>query len=240
VLTVDPTTHHLAWATPSGGGGGGSLTVEEVDGSPTDSAVTKLVFPNGTLGIASHVATYTPAGGGGGGLTQAYVGYNSIGGTGVSPTNRRHVVQKVTLANDCLLTDIQVYVKQISAANAMSWTPLLYSDNAGKPYYFLSGGAPHSNSGNTYNLYRVGATPGDARWMGMPIGRWLTAGDYWIGFVWNSQGAQYNVFYDASGTSYIWDPGGNIFITDGPDTSGTVYTLTAETRSYSIRANTIR
>jgi hypothetical protein len=66
VLTVDPTTHHLAWATPSGGGGG-SLTVEEVDGSPTDSAVTKLIFPNGTLSISSHEATYTPAGGGGGG-----------------------------------------------------------------------------------------------------------------------------------------------------------------------------
>jgi hypothetical protein len=48
-----------------GGGGGGSLTVEEVDGSPTDSAVTKLVLPNGTLAIASHVATYTPTGGAG-------------------------------------------------------------------------------------------------------------------------------------------------------------------------------
>jgi len=45
--------------------GGGSLTVEEVDGSPTDSAVTKIVFPNSTLAIASHVATYTPSGGGG-------------------------------------------------------------------------------------------------------------------------------------------------------------------------------
>lgn len=58
VLTVDPTTHHLIWATPSGGS---ALTVEEVDGSPTDSAITKIVFPNGSLGIASHVATYTPA-----------------------------------------------------------------------------------------------------------------------------------------------------------------------------------
>lgn len=57
------------WAAPSGGGGG-SLTVEEVDGSPTDSAVTKIVFPNSTLAIASHVATYTPAGGGGGNYTQ--------------------------------------------------------------------------------------------------------------------------------------------------------------------------
>lgn len=44
-----------------GGGGGGSLTVREVDSSPSDSAVTTIVFPNGTLGIASHVATYTPA-----------------------------------------------------------------------------------------------------------------------------------------------------------------------------------
>lgn len=113
VLTVDPTTHLLVWATPSAGftnpmttkgdlivgdtggsairkavgsngqvltadsastggvkwdavsGSGTLTTVEEVDGSPTDSAVTKLVFPNGTLSIASHVATYTPAGGGG-------------------------------------------------------------------------------------------------------------------------------------------------------------------------------
>jgi hypothetical protein len=44
-----------------GTGSGTLTTIEEVDGSPTDSAVTKLVFPNGTLGIASHVATYTPA-----------------------------------------------------------------------------------------------------------------------------------------------------------------------------------
>jgi hypothetical protein len=51
------------WANLAGTGGTGTVTtVEEVDGSPTDSAVTKIVFPNGTLGIASHVATYTPSG----------------------------------------------------------------------------------------------------------------------------------------------------------------------------------
>lgn len=44
------------------------LTVEEVDASPSDSAVTKIVFPNGTLGIASHVATYTPVAAGAGAL----------------------------------------------------------------------------------------------------------------------------------------------------------------------------
>lgn len=45
------------WATPAGGA---ALTVEEVDGSPTDAAITKIVFANGTLGIVGHVATYTP------------------------------------------------------------------------------------------------------------------------------------------------------------------------------------
>lgn len=55
------------WATLGTVSGGTVTTVEEVDGSPTDAAVTKIVFPNGTLSIVGHVATYTPAGGGGGG-----------------------------------------------------------------------------------------------------------------------------------------------------------------------------
>lgn len=50
------------WASPPGGGSG--LTVEEVDGSPTVVA-TKLVLPNGTLGVVGTVATYTPSGGSG-------------------------------------------------------------------------------------------------------------------------------------------------------------------------------
>lgn len=57
VLTVDPITHHLVWATPSAAS---ALTVEEVDGSPTDAAITTIKFPNGTLGIAAHVATFSP------------------------------------------------------------------------------------------------------------------------------------------------------------------------------------
>ena len=38
----------------------GPMTIEEVDGSPTVGA-TKLVLPNGTLGVVGTVATYTPA-----------------------------------------------------------------------------------------------------------------------------------------------------------------------------------
>lgn len=38
-----------------------TITVEEVDTSPTSAVVTKIVFPNGTLSIVGGVATYTPA-----------------------------------------------------------------------------------------------------------------------------------------------------------------------------------
>lgn len=64
VFTTGGTTPEAdLFVVPDGSGtaaAGTLTTIEEADGSPTDSAVTKLVFPNGSLGIASHVATYTP------------------------------------------------------------------------------------------------------------------------------------------------------------------------------------
>jgi hypothetical protein len=42
-------------------GGAASLTVEEVDGSPTDASITKIIFPNDTVSIAAGVATVASA-----------------------------------------------------------------------------------------------------------------------------------------------------------------------------------
>lgn len=76
ILFWDDSAGQLTWLTAgtnltitgttidASGGGGSALTVEEADGSPTDSAITKIIFPNGTLSIVSHEATYTPAAGG--------------------------------------------------------------------------------------------------------------------------------------------------------------------------------
>jgi hypothetical protein len=67
--------------TSSGGGGSGTLTtIEELDGSPTSSSVTKLVLPNGTLGIVGTVATYTPTAG----SADAITGQSGIGGARIS------------------------------------------------------------------------------------------------------------------------------------------------------------
>jgi len=38
----------------------GALWIEENDGSPTDSAATKLIFPSGTLTLSGHTMTYMP------------------------------------------------------------------------------------------------------------------------------------------------------------------------------------
>ena len=56
---VDSVDFNTQWVDQTGGGGGGgSLTIREVDGTPTGT-VTTLVLPNGTLSIASGTATIT-------------------------------------------------------------------------------------------------------------------------------------------------------------------------------------
>lgn len=62
---VKPGPGILKFGSTGGGaaGGGTTITVEEVDGSPTGS-VSKLVLPNGTLSIVGSTATYTPSGSG--------------------------------------------------------------------------------------------------------------------------------------------------------------------------------
>jgi hypothetical protein len=70
------------WAVPAGGGGS-SLTIEEVDGTPSVASATKLILPNGTVSVSGTEATYTPAGGGGG----ATIFTSTYGSPPASPTN---------------------------------------------------------------------------------------------------------------------------------------------------------
>jgi hypothetical protein len=232
------TTHSLlyqsdgsAWSTWATLGGG---TVAAADVSITDSGA----YFTGTDVEAALQELGAGGGGGGGGLTQAYEGYNTIGGTADNVATHRQFLQKVTLANDCLIASIDVYLKGTSAGSAFGVMGHIYDDVAGKPQHLLSIGGV-ANTTQSLNLYRVAATAGDARWFSTPQGIWLPAGDYWYGATQTIQSVC-NFYYDATGTGYYWDKGGNGFITDAPDTSGTVYTLTSQSRTYSFRLNTIR
>jgi hypothetical protein len=166
-----------------GGGGGSALTVEEVDGSPTDSAVTKLVFPNGTLGIASHVATYTPAvgsGGSGGALVflqeqvasaSAELAFTNF----ISSTYDEYIFEFVGIRPATDATDIRVEM----------------GTGAGPTYDSASNYAYAWMSMNT-----TGGTSGGAP-VGTPTTRWQVGGTVGIGNSANST---------LSGRLYLYNP----------------------------------
>ena len=205
---------------------GGTLIIEEEDGSPT-GAFDTLKVPNGSLtdngdGSASLAIA------GGGGLTQAYVGTNAIGASTFQMTNRRQYFQKITLANDCLLTDIEAYTRGHAASQVTSFDVLLCDDSGGAPDLILAFGAV--NVANKIYMANVANTP---RWLGSPIGYWCVAGDYWIGVQCIDDGPN-DLYYDASVGAGVYVTSSGDWLTD-PKTS-----VTTTTDAYSIRANTIR
>lgn len=215
------------WYTPPSSGAGTVTTVEEVDGSPTDSAVTKIVFPNGTLAIASHVATYTPAGAG---LAQSFIGYNTVGASFVATTATRQLNKKVTLAAAALVESIDVHVR----ANTDAWVPCsvgVLTDNAGVPNLLVAAASsPYLLLSNASSGF-----PHTARWVSIPLGVYLAAGDYWLAFACNT--GQWDIAFD-SGSDVYWPltggPGGN-------NLSGSHSGLAKTTGSnkYSIRASVL-
>lgn len=175
------------------------------------------------------------ASGGGGGGSWSTVGYNTVGGTAETVTLYRQFLQKITLPA-CLVVSIDVRIKQSTAANGFGVAGFLYDDVSGEPVHWLGGMHMGSNSTNSLNLYRVSGVAGDARWLSIPLGVPVAAGDYWYGAGAVNQ-AVVQFFYDATGTGLYWDKGGNIFYTDAPDTTGTVYTIQSHSRTYSFRLN---
>jgi hypothetical protein len=181
-----------------------------------------------TLSQRTSGGTETVFGAGGGGLTQAYVGYNTVGGSTENTTTERVLLKKVTLANACLLTDIEAYVDAAPTPTSLSRFAVgLYADNAGAVGQVLV-----SNAVDYDNVYLWNGSATTARWLGLPIGKWLTAADYWLAVMTDNN---IGIRYDGSGSDRYYTAGAVFGFTDG----GT-YAQTDSTRIYSIRANTIR
>jgi hypothetical protein len=161
----------------------------------------------------------------GGGLTQAYEGYNTIGGsTETDGVNSRVRAKSITLANDCLITSIGAYIK--SAAGTVSIGGVaLYTDSSGPDKVIA------------FSERTLMSTAANFRWVDMPLGAWVTAGTYWIAIrTTDLGGAQLaQIAYDGSGSDRT--------ATGQPaswyDWAGWGAQATSSNR-YSIRANTIR
>lgn len=215
---VKPSANTYRLGSTSGGAGSG-LTVEEADGSPTDSAITKIKFPNGTLSIAGHVATYTPAASG----SHTYVGYDTVGGSFEAIGANVQYMKKITLATAGTLVGISIHVKVPTATDVTHLQPGLWTDDSGVPRLVIADGA---DSGVV--SFKVG---NPARWLHLPLGYTpVAAGDYWIGFACiNNPTSSMHIAYDA---------GSDRTITVGPYVLDADYAAqTDSTKSYSIRAS---
>lgn len=189
-------------------------------------------FPGGTTNFLREDGTFaTP--GGGGGLTQAYLGYNTVGGSTETPGAKVVYAKKISPANSCLLASVEMYLA-FTADVARDMMVLFYDDNG-------SGTAPKhllwADRRDALVLELSGTGPRDARWFGINCnGLWLTGGvDYWIAFCPDlSNGSSVQIYYDS---------GGDVTMT--PTTAGQsgdwgLWTTGGGTRKYSMRANTIR
>lgn len=162
----------------------------------------------------------------GGGVTQAYVGYNTVGGSVENITALRAYGKKVTLANACLITSIEIHTSNGGVQVDSLPVGLVWEDSTSTIGVLR---AVSGTFGSTDSWYAGGTY----RWLSFPIGFWATAGDWWIGFQWGSDaGGTPTIHYDGSGSDRYYTPGGT-WSQDGG-------TQTDSTRKYSIRANTIR
>jgi hypothetical protein len=155
-----------------GAGSGTLTTIEEADGTPTDSAVTKLVFPNGTLGIAANVATYTAAPAG-----RSTLGTTSAGAS--FETTRRVYMKKVTVpSGGRWLQSVHAFVKG-NAANSVAMSAAVMSDSAGTPVLVVATGGSIQKESDSTSLTNLGMSA-TVRDVSVSLARFLTAGDWWL------------------------------------------------------------
>lgn len=219
--------------------GGGGVSAVTSNGSNSLTGTINLVAGTGiALGVSGQTITVTNTGQGGGGtpasgVTHAYVGYNTIGGSNENAA-QRIFLKKVTLANDCMIESVGVYVKQVTANEIVGINVGLLSDNAGDPENLLAASVGNATDG--LFLATSGGAAGAARWFHRPLGYWATAGDYWlaVNIRDTGTGTTHNIYFDGSGSDKTYLPSSFRMSDEGWTAT------TSTTNRYSIRASTIR
>lgn len=197
--------------------------VAEILSIPTAETDDTLVLaPDGAGGVEFRAEAA-----GGGGLSQAYVGYNTVGGSWETPgVNAKVYAKQVTLAADGLIGSIDAYIRVGSTTYGKPPSAAIYTDVTGAPGLVIAAG--NMDPGILY-----GSVAG--RWYSVPMGVWLTAGTYWIVIRSSDNGgaALIDVAYDGSGTDRTATG------VDGAHKDWASYSPTTGTVKYSIRASVL-
>ena len=171
----------------------------------------------------------TWAAGAGGGLSHSYIGYNTVGGSTENITNLRQIMKKVTLATGGLVTEISVYVKQVTTGTSLTANAGILTDNSGSPELLIARG--YGGSANDQNfLSTANGSAGAARWFHVPVLAYLASGDYWLAVMLSTDGT-YQVYYDSGSDRYYTN--GSI----GRMSDSGWTTVTTSSNKYSIRAS---
>jgi hypothetical protein len=134
---------------------------------------------NGQVLTGDNTATNGLAwGSGGSGLSHTTLGTTSVGATGFR-SGRGAYVKKITLASAGELSALWAHVKG-DGSSPIGMVPVIYSDTAGAPINLIYGLGGVITSSPVRVLGMILNTT--ARWMVLPVGAWLAAGDYWVGF----------------------------------------------------------
>lgn len=173
------------------------------------------------LRVAQAIAALGGGGGGGGTavLDHAFVGYDAVGASTQTPTAFRTYMKQITLTKASVVESVGMYYDPGNGNTIVLGAEVL-EDNAGVPRNTLAKGDGGTMLGWT----------GGARWIHIPIGVFLPAGTYWIGFM--IGGAAGTMYYDTTASDRYYTSTGVHHGDAG------FYTVTTDTnKRYSLRAS---
>ena len=179
------------------------------------------------VGTGLTLSAGTLAASGGGGLAQSFLGYNTAGGTWETVTGKREYMKKVTLGATSTFQSIDAYLRP-STDNVIGMAVGILTDNAGSPDIIIA--ASGLRDGEFY-LSNSASMPGAGRWVSIPIGATLAAGDYWLAVMVDLN--RVDIAKDGSGSDRYFTS--SLFAISG--TYPSVFTVTTSTDKYSIRAS---
>ena len=213
------------------GGAGGNATLDiditELTEDTTPDAANDYTITYDASGTANKKVKLEnlPSGGG---FNHTYLGYNTAGGSSEAMVATRVYMKKITVSEAGVLLAIGVYITHASpASNVQSIACWVMSDDAGTPDLQIALGPRWA--AQTFFLKN------EARWLDLPVGIYLPAGDYWLCVQRpNDPGSDLHIYYDGSGTDKYQDTESTGWSSDGSS-----YTVTDTTNRYSIRGSLI-
>lgn len=160
----------------------------------------------------------------------SYKGYNTIGASTEAVSGSTAYAKQVTFATDGLITGLGLYLDHTSDTVAGSPLTGVWEDSANTLGTLIA----QKNASVSDTFYLGSSTISwPARWIEVPLTFYVTAGTYWVGFLFGDIGSL-RIYYDGSGTDRTFVSGG-VWLANGAR-----YTQTNTTRKYSMRVGFIK